>query len=78
MNATIYTKPTARSTTGILGVGFSRMVRDGRPVSYYTANLGGERRRFNANRMGRNNALRAAVKARAGFEKQVLLERRRA
>jgi hypothetical protein len=61
-------RPTKRSRTGIPGVGFSMSVRHGKLVSYFTANVG-HLRKFNINQLGRDGALRQALKARAQYER---------
>lgn len=62
-----YRKPTARSRTGVVGVGFATVRSYGKTASYFTANVGTVRR-FNINRLGREEAFRRALKCRAEHE----------
>jgi hypothetical protein len=62
-----YKRPTGRSRTGVVGVGYSAFIRDGKPVSYFTVNAG-RVRRFNIARLGRKEAFRRAVETRANHE----------
>ena len=62
-------RATSRSRTGVVGVGFSRFRKDGKLVNFFTANLGPRGvRKFNIDRMGRSEAFRSAVAARAHYE----------
>ena len=62
-------RPTKRSRTGVLGVGFSESSRNGKTVSYYTANAGTVRK-FRVGLFSHSEAFRRAVKARADFERR--------
>ena len=62
-------RPTKRSRTGVLGVGFTEFSRNGKRVSYYTANVGTVRK-FRTGLLGHSEAFRRAVKARADFERR--------
>ena len=67
----IHAKPTAKSSTGVLGVGTSAFVRDGKLVRYFTAFCGRRVRRFNTTRLGADQAFRRALAARAEYERSI-------
>lgn len=58
----------ARSRTGILGIGIAEVMVNGRRLTHYVANCGRRSKKFNIVRLGRAEALRRALKVRSDYE----------
>lgn len=59
---------TAKSKTGIPGVCMGMVFMNGRKVLHYVANCGRCSKKFNAEQLGRAEAMRRALKLRAAYE----------
>jgi|GEM_PF-3055325 len=62
-------KSFARSRTGVVGVGYGHKGPGG--PNGFVVNMGSKSRFFNINRLGRSEAFRLAVKARAQWEQRI-------
>jgi hypothetical protein len=71
MSAALFQGPglsASRSRTQVPGVGLALVAIHGRKQLHFTAHLGQKTKKFNLTRLGRAEAFRRAVKARATFE----------
>jgi hypothetical protein len=60
--------PVARSRTGIAGICLANVMLNGRRVLHIVANCGPRSSKFNAERLGRQEAMRRALRVRAAYE----------
>lgn len=64
----IRSKPTRRSRTGVTGVSFALISIHGKKHPHFTATMGRRNKNFNITRLGRSEAWRRALRARANYE----------